>query len=109
MRGPDHPSNSTFSAIVNETVLREAGWTANEAIGSVLPYLDEKATPLTVVGVTKDHHMVSLKEKITPAIFLDGAVDLCDRRRNGDSCGLDITSTQVRTGMQNPVKSLRSG
>src|SRR5690606_8716538 len=33
-------------------------------------YPDEKRTPLTIVGVVKDHHMVSLKQKIMPSIFV---------------------------------------
>lgn len=66
----DHPSDSTSSVIVNETLLKEAGWTATDAIGRQVHYPDEKRTPLTIVGVVKDHHMVSLKQKIMPSIFV---------------------------------------
>ena len=66
----DHPSDSSFSVIVNENLLKEAGWTATDAIGRQLYYLDEKKTPLTIVGVIKDYHFMPLKERIKAAIYV---------------------------------------
>ncbi|HZY78419.1 MAG TPA: ABC transporter permease [Cyclobacteriaceae bacterium] len=66
----DHPGDSTHSVIVNEALVEEAGWTADDAVGRTITYMDEEKTPLTIVGVIKNYHFVSLKEKIGPAIFV---------------------------------------
>ncbi|HEV8507860.1 MAG TPA: ABC transporter permease [Chitinophagaceae bacterium] len=66
---PDHPSDSNNSVIVNETFVKEAGWKLSEAIGQTIHFMDEKNRPSAIIGVIKDYHFASLKEKITPELF----------------------------------------
>ena len=63
---PDFPSDSTQSVLINEAFAREAGW--KDPIGKTVDlfWRDRK---LTVVGVVKDYHFRSLKEKIGPQLF----------------------------------------
>jgi putative ABC transport system permease protein len=63
---PDFPSDSTHSVLINEAFAREAGW--KDPIGKTVDlfWRDRK---LTVVGVVKDYHFRSLKEKIGPQLF----------------------------------------
>lgn len=67
---PGNKADSLYSVIVNESLLKTAGWEPVEAIGRQLKYPDESRTPLTIVGVVKDYHFASLREKIGPAIFV---------------------------------------
>ncbi len=72
----DFPSDATQSVIINETFAREAGWgpsSGKEAVGQVIDFFDQQ---LTVVGVVKDYHFTSLKEKIGPLLFKKGTGDL---------------------------------
>lgn len=66
---PDHPSDSMNSVIVNETFVRDAGWKITNAVGQTINFMDEANRPSTIIGVVKDHHFSSLKEKITPELF----------------------------------------
>jgi putative ABC transport system permease protein len=67
----DFPSDSTHSALVNEAFVKEVGW--KDPIGQTIDF-DHK---LVVVGVVKDYHYASLKEKIYPKLFtMDPKVDL---------------------------------
>ncbi|MCW5911653.1 MAG: ABC transporter permease [Cyclobacteriaceae bacterium] len=66
---PDFPSDSLYSVIVNERFVKEAGWSLNTAVGKTVNYLDDTKPAVTVVGVIKDYHFTSLKEKITPQLF----------------------------------------
>lgn len=66
---PSYPSDSMHAAIVNESFVKEAGWKLNEAIGKTFTYMEGDSLPITIVGVIKDYHFTSLKEKITPEIF----------------------------------------
>ncbi|SDK96566.1 ABC-type antimicrobial peptide transport system, permease component [Catalinimonas alkaloidigena] len=68
---PAFPTDTTQAVLVNETFVREAGWT--DPVGQVVTYANK---PFTVVGVVKDHHFVSLREKITPLLFQVGTGDL---------------------------------
>lgn len=66
-----YPSDSVSAAVVNETLVKEAG--LNDAVGKTLDYLNIPgwgARKLTIVGVVKDYHYESLKEKIPPMVFL---------------------------------------
>ena len=60
------PSDSTHSVLINESFAKEAGW--KDPIGKTVDlfWRDRK---LTVVGVVKDYHFRSLKEKIGPQLF----------------------------------------
>jgi len=65
------PSDSVSAAVVNETLVKEAGLT--DAVGKTLDYLNIPgwgARKLLIVGVVKDYHYESLKEKIAPMVFL---------------------------------------
>lgn len=66
----DNPSDSSNSVIINESFAKEAGWTPADAVGRQLFKMDEKKPPLTVIGVIKNYHFVSLKEEIKPAIYV---------------------------------------
>lgn len=65
------PSDAVQSVIVNETFLKDAGWKADQAIGSTISMMEENKT-LTIIGVIKDYHFRSLKEKVGAQIFLFG-------------------------------------
>jgi len=65
---PDYPSDSMHSVIVNESFLKEAGWSLDNAIGKTVGYMDENRTA-TIIGVIKNYHFTSLKEKIGAALF----------------------------------------
>ncbi|MEP6596989.1 MAG: FtsX-like permease family protein [Ginsengibacter sp.] len=60
------PSDSVRSAIVNESFVKQAGW--KNPIGKSIYFL-EGDKKLTIIGVIKDYHFRSLKEKITPQLF----------------------------------------
>jgi putative ABC transport system permease protein len=65
---PDHPSDSSHSVIVNESFINEAGWKLQDAVGKNVKGMDGNWTG-NIVGVIKNYHFTSLKEKIGPAIF----------------------------------------
>jgi putative ABC transport system permease protein len=66
---PDYPSDSIHSVIVNGAFVKEAGWKVNNAVGKTISYMDDDKTSVTIVGVIKDYHFTSLKEKIAPELF----------------------------------------
>jgi len=66
---PDYPADSNNSVIVNETFVKEAGWKLSSAVGQTIHTMDERKKPFAIVGVIKDYHFTSLKEKITPELF----------------------------------------
>ena len=66
---PDYPADSNNSVIVNESFVKEAGWKISNAVGQTINFMDEKNRPATIIGVIKDYHFASLKEKITPELF----------------------------------------
>lgn len=63
------PSDTSHAVIVNESFVKEAGWTIRDAVGKSLESMQESKKALTIVGVIKDYHFISLKEKITPELF----------------------------------------
>lgn len=67
---PDYPSDSLNSVIVNENFVKLAGWKTNEAVGKQIAFGESHDNrKVTVVGVVKDYHFLSLKEKISPEVF----------------------------------------
>jgi putative ABC transport system permease protein len=66
---PSFPSDSSESVIVNESFLKEAGWQADKAVGQLINFMDENKKPATIIGVIKDYHFASLRDKITPEVF----------------------------------------
>src|SRR5260221_850972 len=56
--------------MVNESFVKEAGWT--DPIGKTIDFMNIPGwgnKKITVVGVVKDYHFESLKEKIKPEVF----------------------------------------
>jgi putative ABC transport system permease protein len=73
------------SVIVNESFVNEAGWgssSGNDPIGQIINYADQQ---LVVVGVAKDYHFRSLKEKIGPLLFKKGSGDLWVKIKPGQA------------------------
>ncbi|QEC51876.1 ABC-type antimicrobial peptide transport system permease subunit [Anseongella ginsenosidimutans] len=80
---PDFPADAAHSVIINETFAKEAGWapaSGKDPIGQVINYGDEQ---LTVIGMVKDYHFTSLKEKIGPLLLKHGSGDLWVKLRPG--------------------------
>lgn len=65
----EFPSDSTSSVILNETAVRQFGWTPEEAIGKQVMRAQFDSTFRSVVGVIEDYHYTSLKQKIEPLII----------------------------------------
>jgi putative ABC transport system permease protein len=66
----DYPSDSLKSVIVNESFVKQSGWRMNNAIGKTFRFGESHDSRIvTVVGVIRDYHFISLKEKITPEVF----------------------------------------
>jgi putative ABC transport system permease protein len=65
---PKIASDTQTAVIINEAMLKDFGWTVNEAVGKPLTGYDEKLTPV-VIGVVKDFHFRPLSEKIEPQMF----------------------------------------
>ncbi len=64
----DFPSDSTNSVLVNEAYIREAGW-KNLGSGKTIDFLNGQDRKLAIIGVVKDYHFGSLKDKIGPQVF----------------------------------------
>ena len=66
----DFGGDSANSIVVNETFVRQAG--LEQPIGRPVKFIDGQGIshPKTIVGVVKDFHYGSLKEKIKPVAFL---------------------------------------
>ena len=67
----DFPSDSAKSVLVNEAFVKEAGW--KDAIGKTVDDLNGGVTKWTIVGVVKDYHYASMKEKIGPQVLTNTA------------------------------------
>jgi putative ABC transport system permease protein len=65
-------TDSTNAVIVNETFVHAAGW--DNPIGQKIRLSDEKKL-MTVIGVIKDYHFGSLREKIAPELLMMGNVE----------------------------------
>ena len=65
----DYPSDTTQSIIVNESFVKEAGWKTNEVVGKTARSMDDSKHLYTIIGVIRDYHFTSLKEKITAEMF----------------------------------------
>lgn len=63
----DFPADSAQSVLVNEAYVKAAGW--KDAVGKNVDFLNGGPAQLKVVGVVKDYHYASLKEKISPQLF----------------------------------------
>ncbi len=65
----DFPADSIASVLVNETAVRQLGWTPEEAIGKRVHLSSFDSTYKEIVGVVDDYHFTSLKEKIEPMVI----------------------------------------
>jgi putative ABC transport system permease protein len=68
----DFPADSISSVLINQALAGKAGW--RDAIGKTIDYMDLPAwgaRKMTVIGVVKDYHNESLKEKIQPMVFTE--------------------------------------
>lgn len=68
---PEIVADTLTSVIINETMMREFGWTLETALGQQLTgYYENTETPLpTVVGVVKDFHFRPFREELRPQMF----------------------------------------
>ncbi len=64
----DYPSDTLNSIIVNESFVKETGWKVEEAVGKTIRSMDDKKL-LSIIGVIRDYHFTTLKEKITAEMF----------------------------------------
>jgi len=65
---PKIADDTTISVIVNETMVKDFGWTVENAIGQQLQGYMESKTPV-VIGVVKDFNFRPFKEKVEPQMF----------------------------------------
>jgi putative ABC transport system permease protein len=65
----EFPADSISSVILNETAVKQFGWSPEVAIGKRLMRAQFDSTFKSVVGVVKDYHFTSLKQKIEPLII----------------------------------------
>jgi putative ABC transport system permease protein len=65
---PAIAADSVTSIIVNEAMVRDFGWTIENAVGQQLTGFMESKTPV-VIGVVKDFHFRPLREEIKPQMF----------------------------------------
>jgi putative ABC transport system permease protein len=70
----DFPADAEQSILVNETFVKEAG--LKNPIGETVFNVNGNNKAMTIIGVVKDYHYASLKEKIGPQLFLVGTGDL---------------------------------
>jgi putative ABC transport system permease protein len=61
-------SDTVTSVIVNEAMVKDFGWTMENAVGQQLKGYSEHKTPI-VIGVVKDFHFRPLSEKVEPQMF----------------------------------------
>ena len=65
----EFPSDSTRAAIINETAARLVGWSNDEALGKRIMLSQFDSVYREIVGVIRDYHFTSLKEKIEPLVI----------------------------------------
>jgi len=63
------PTDST-GVLINETAMNDLGWAHTDPIGKVI--VRSGRTEYNVIGVVRDFHYVSVKEKIAPLMLLLG-------------------------------------
>jgi putative ABC transport system permease protein len=66
---PSYPGDS-MAVVVNEALVRDLGWGKSDPIGKTI--VRSARAQYTVVGVVKDFHYVSAKQKIAPLMLLNG-------------------------------------
>lgn len=67
---PSYPSDSMNSVIVNESFIKEAGWPLHDAVGKQIEFGESRSDrKVTIIGVVKDYHFLSLRDKISSQVF----------------------------------------
>jgi putative ABC transport system permease protein len=64
----DFPSDLNNSALVNEAYMKKAGW-ENLNEGNIIDFFNGETKKIYIIGVVKDYHYGSLREKILPQLF----------------------------------------
>lgn len=65
---PGFSDDTVKSVIINESMMRDFGWTLKEAVGKQLTGYSENFTPI-VIGVAKNFHYRPFKEEVSPQMF----------------------------------------
>ena len=65
---PKFTEDTVTSVIVNEAMVKDMGWTMENAVGQQIKGYMETKTPV-VIGVVKDFHYRPFKEKVLPQMF----------------------------------------
>jgi len=65
---PQIASDTVNSVIVNEAMVKDFGWTLENAVGQQIKGYSEEMTPV-VIGVVKDFHFRPFSEKLMPQLF----------------------------------------
>jgi putative ABC transport system permease protein len=60
--------DTVVSVVINETMMKDFGWTLNNAVGQLLKGYTNKTTPV-VIGVVKNFNFRSLKDDVQPLLF----------------------------------------
>jgi len=82
----DYSVDADQAVIINETFAGEAGWDEASGINPVGQIIDYyEGVKFRVVGMVKDYHFASLKEKIGPLLFRTGSGDLWVRTKPGQT------------------------
>ncbi len=63
-----YPSDFKNAALVNETFVKSAGWNEN-GVGKTIDFLNGRNNKIEIIGVVKDFHYGTVKEKISPQVF----------------------------------------
>lgn len=80
---PGSPADSS-SMVINESALREYGWTLDDAIGKrITPVNDGGRGPFTVIGVVRDFNYENFRLKIKPLLIFNGTSGLLYVRYTG--------------------------
>jgi putative ABC transport system permease protein len=82
----DYSGDAAQSVIINETFAREAGWDEASGInpvGQIIDYYD--GVKFRVIGMVKDYHFASLKEKISPLLLRMGSGDIWVKTKPGQT------------------------
>ncbi len=65
-----HPSDQN-AVIINETTAKFFDWTPEDALGKRIIYLGDDVGSQEVIGVARDFHFQSLRQKIQPNMFFN--------------------------------------
>jgi putative ABC transport system permease protein len=65
----EYGTDARKAAIINETAVKQLGWTNQEAIGKEVFIHMRDSVARNIIGVVADFHFSSLKEKIEPMIL----------------------------------------